>query len=105
MSVNAQIQKLWQEHLSSPFPRGYGGKEVNGIILAELDGAIAGCIHTFINADGQLDPRRIQILKKCSAHLVAVTQKLDGDALNFFVQLETLANLVCEEIGNTTNQV
>ena len=100
--MNSEIQRLWQEHLR-PFPKGYGGEEIDGIDLALLDTETAGCIYTYINSGGQLDPWRTEILKNCLNDLTAVTQKLDGNAFDFFNQLKILAKLVLQETGYTTN--
>ena len=100
--MNSEVQKLWQEHLR-PFPKGYGGEVIDGIDLALLDTETSGCIYTYINSGGQLDPWRIQILKSCLSDLTIVTQKLAGDAFDYFNQLKILAKLVLQEIENTTN--
>lgn len=100
MTVTAQIQKLWQEHLSLPFPKGCGGAEVEGIDLVMLDADTAGCVSTFINNNGRLDSWRTQVLKNRLDDLVVVTKELDGEALDFFVQIKMLVKIVLEEIGD-----
>ena len=95
--MNSEIQKLWQEHLR-PFPKGYGGEEIDGIDLALLDTETVGCIYTYVTNGGRLDSWRTQILQSCLDDLTAVTQKLDGNALGYFNELKIIAKLVLQEI-------
>jgi hypothetical protein len=36
------IADLWQEHLDTPFPKGFRGRDINGIDFGLLDANIAG---------------------------------------------------------------
>lgn len=99
--MNSEIQKLWQEHLR-PFPKGYAGEEIDGIDLALLDTETAGCIYTYVTSGGRLDSWRTKILQTCFVDLIAVTEKLDGNALDYFNELKIIAELVLQEIGNIT---
>lgn len=96
--MNPKISDLWQEHTSVKFPRGYGGTEIEGILLADLDGTAAGCILTFPDNDGALDLWRTAILGLCYRNLAVVMNKLEGEAKGYFARLETLSQLVLRDI-------
>jgi hypothetical protein len=100
MTMNSQIQKLWQTHLAVPFPEGIAGEVIDGVDLVLLDTFTAGCIHTYISNNGQLDSERIRILKKCLGELDLVIQKLDGLALDRYKRARTLATLVLQEASS-----
>ncbi|MBN1764856.1 MAG: hypothetical protein JW860_06325 [Sedimentisphaerales bacterium] len=57
-----EIQKLWFERYQVPFPRGLADKEIAGECLVSLDTFTAGCISSFIEKKGSLDPDRIENL-------------------------------------------
>jgi hypothetical protein len=92
------IEQLWQEHNSKPFPEGQGGREVEGIDLALLDGAIAGCISTFLERGGELDLWRTAVLGLCYHDVAVVRKHLRGDARDHFVRLESISKLVLKSV-------
>ena len=97
--MNQKIVELWNIHLTSKFPHGYGGKNIDGIELALLDGDVAGCILSFIENNGRLDLWRTAILGICYRDLtIVMTSQLSGEAQEFFSRLETLSNLVLKDI-------
>ena len=101
MMLNPQIEALWQEHLASAFPKGCGGKEIDGVDLVLLDADTSGCIQTLVNNDGQLDIWRTAILGLCYRDLAVVTASLRGEAREYFTRLETLAGLTLRTIRDT----
>ena len=87
MNAVSEIETMWNEWKSIPFPSDYAGEEVEGICLVSLDTYTAGCIQTFVSRKGSLDAERISILKKCEKDLEIITNKLEGDAKIYFEQL------------------
>jgi hypothetical protein len=97
--INRSIRKVWQDFLSRPFPDGCAGTEVEGIELSALDSFTAGCIDTFVANDGQLDAERLLILKKNAEDLELVIPKLEGDAIDYFEQLQLVSNEVLRVVS------
>ena len=99
------IQKIWQDFLSRPFPAGCAGSEVEGVELALLDTFAAGCIDTFVNDNGRLDADRISILKKCAEDLEIIIPRLEGEAIDYFEQLQLVSNEVLRVVSNRKVQI
>ena len=99
MTIPAEILELWQEHSASSFPKGYGGKEINGIDLSLLDAEIAGCIHRYVHNSGELDHRHIEILRKSLTDLNTIVLLLNSEELMYFNRLRNLAILVLQEVN------
>lgn len=99
MTIASEILTLWQQYSSAAFPKGYGGKEINGIDLPLLDVEIASCIHMYMYNGAELDARRVKILRERLIDLNTVVLILDGEELNYFNRLRELANLVLQEAG------
>ena len=95
------IQKIWREFASRPFPEGCAGIEVQGIELASLDTFAAGCIDTFVSNNGCLDRERISILKQCAAEIEVVVPTLQGEAMDYFEQLQLLSQEVLRVVSKT----
>ena len=98
MTIPSEILELWQQHSSAAFPKGYGGKEINGIDLPLLDAEIAGCIHIYVHNSGELDSRRVKTLRKCLIDLNTIVLLLNSAELIYFDRLRKLANLVLQEV-------
>ena len=98
MTIPSEILELWQQHSSTPFPKGYGGKVINGIDLSLLDAEIAGGIHMYVHNSGELDSRHVEILSKCLVDLNTVLLLLNHEELTYFNRLGQLADLVLEEV-------
>ncbi len=96
--MNHKILELWNIHMASKFPRGYGGEAIEGIDLVLVDSDVAGCVTTFIKNDGQLDLWRTAILGLCYRDSTIVTSRLSGEAKEYFSRLETLSILVLKDI-------
>ncbi|CAG0928199.1 hypothetical protein TFLX_00795 [Thermoflexales bacterium] len=101
MTLNPQIQALWQEHSAAMFPKEYGGKEIDGVDLVLLDADTSGCIQTLVSNGGQLDIWRTAILGLCYRDLAVVTTSLHGEAREYFTRLETLAGVALRAIRDT----
>ena len=96
--MNQKILELWNIHLASKFPPGYGGETVDDIDLVLLDSDVAGYALTFIQNNGKLDVWRTAILGRSYRDLTVVISHLSGEAKEFFSLLETLSNLVLKDI-------
>ena len=90
---------MWQEHSASSIPKGYGGKEINGIDLALLDAEIAGCIHMYVHNSRELDQRHVEILRKSLTDLNTIVLLLNSEELIYFNRLRSLAILVLQEVN------
>jgi len=87
-----------ESHLTRRFPAGYGGEDIDGIDLVLLDAETVGCISSFLNNGNEVDLERTAILGRCHRDLAVVVRQLNGEAKDYFSQLETLAELVLDAI-------
>ncbi len=97
----SNIQKIWQDFHSRPFPDGCAGVEIQGIELDALETYAAGCIDTFVNDNGRLDAERISILRQCADELEVVVLTLDGDARDYFEELGLLSQEVLRVVSRS----
>lgn len=97
MTIPPKILDLWQQYSSTAFPKGYGGKVINGIDLPLLDAEIAGCIRMYVTGM-KLDSQRIKILHERLIDLNAITLLLGSEELTYFNRLSQLANLILQEV-------
>jgi hypothetical protein len=95
------IQKIWRNFAMRPFPDGCAGVKVQGIELASLDTFAAGCIDTFVSNNGCLDRDRISILKRCAEEIKVVVPTLQGEAMDYFEQLQFLSQEVLRVASKT----
>jgi hypothetical protein len=94
--------ELWLEHRETPFPNGYGGKNVNDICITSLDNYASGCLHSYIKKDSnEISIEHYQILQKSKVDLASVLKYLDQDAFIYFSRLHDLCGLVIEEASIT----
>ena len=93
MSNSESISRLWQEHVSAPFPNGLAGREVEGEDLVMLEADIAGCIVTFLggNRAPALDPKRLEILNECATSLSRICPKLPVEHRAYFDRLRAMS--------------
>lgn len=98
MTIPSEILKLWQQHSSAAFPKGYGSKKINRIDLPLLDAEIAGCIHMYMHNDAKLDAQRVKTLRERLIDLNTIVLLLDSEELIYFDRLRKLANLVLQEV-------
>jgi|OpeIllAssembly_1097287.scaffolds.fasta_scaffold832635_2 hypothetical protein len=99
MTIPSEILKLWQQHSSAAFPKGYSDKKINGIDLSLLDAEIAGSIHMYMHNSEELDSWRVQILRERLIDLNNIVLLLDNEELIYFNRLSELANLIIQELG------
>ena len=87
-------QRLWDEHLSAPFPAGLRGQEIEGIDLVMLDADIAGCVSTWLGNKGRLDEPRRRWLEGSLDDLARILPLLaDRDERVYYERLRQLAQL------------
>ena len=91
-----EIEDMWQQFQTMPFPDGYAGEEIAGICLVSLDTFAAGCISTFVGCRGQLDAERTAILRQCMQELTTVLPELEGEAKSYFEYLAGLCQRVLQ---------
>ncbi|MER7149956.1 hypothetical protein [Streptomyces lydicus] len=98
MSRAEQLQnasRLWEEHLRAVFPAGLRGVELAGIDMVLLDASVAGCVSTWLNNAGSLDPARSRILQAGIEDLDRVLLEItEAQELRYFQRLRQLAVLV-----------
>ncbi|MCZ1007901.1 hypothetical protein [Streptomyces lydicus] len=96
--LSEQVQNavpLWDEHLRTPFPAGLRGVEFGGTDLVLLDAEIAGCVLTWLNNGGTLDPERTRVLRSRIEDLDRVLPQIPGSAgVRYCQRLRRLALLV-----------
>jgi hypothetical protein len=89
------VAALWTAHLQAPFPPRLRGAEIAGIDMVLLDADTAGCVSTWLNHHGQLDPWRQAVIAACLAELNTVLPQLDGIDADYYRRLRELAALIC----------
>jgi hypothetical protein len=94
------IKDLWEEHLATPFPVGFGAKDVNGIDFVMLDADIAGCVSAFISR-GNLNLKQAARLGLCYHDSLFVMSVINEKGQEYFWRLGRLAELVLKAIWLT----
>ncbi|MFJ4467616.1 hypothetical protein ACIP2X_09080 [Streptomyces sp. NPDC089424] len=98
MSRAGELQnasRLWEEHLGAVFPAGLRGAELADIDMVLLDASVAGCVTTWLNHAGTLDPARSRILQDSIKDLDRVLLEItEAQELQYFHRLRQLAVLV-----------
>jgi hypothetical protein len=92
------INDLWEEHLATPFPKGFRGKDLNGIDFVVLDADIAGCVQTFVER-GKLNMFQTSMLGLSYRDATFVIPTLNDEGAAYFWRLERLAELVLKAIA------
>ncbi|MDT0457670.1 hypothetical protein RM550_18315 [Streptomyces sp. DSM 41527] len=83
---------LWDEHLQAPFPAGLRGVESGGTDLVLLDAETAGCVLTWLNNGGTLDPERTRVLRSRIEDLDRVIPEIpDSAGIQYCQRLRRLA--------------
>jgi hypothetical protein len=98
ISEESLIEELWQEHRAAPFPKGFRGKDVNGIDFVVLDSQIAGCVSAFVER-GKLSNYQTAMLGLAYRNATYVLPLLNEDGAEYFWRLERLAELVLKQIA------
>lgn len=89
------IQKLYNEHLNTPFPD-LRGEEIDGIDLVMLDSDIAGLVQTFFAHRGQLNGDDFKILNHCYSDLKIVVRELENKHRLYFSNLLNIVEQIIE---------
>ncbi|MFI9207876.1 hypothetical protein ACIGW7_06995 [Streptomyces sp. NPDC053253] len=94
--------RLWHEHRCAPFPAGLRGAEFGGTDMVLLDADTAGCVLTWLNNGGALDPKRTRILRSCIEDLDRVIPQITEPAgAQYYDHLRQLALLVARTLSST----
>ena len=93
-----EIEMLWNEWKTLPFPSEVVGKEVLGICITSLDTFTAGCIDYFIENNGSINDQRRSILKSCHKDIENIIQNLDSESKAYFEKLFILSDKVLDFI-------
>lgn len=92
---------LWHEHLDAPFPADLRGAEFGSTDMVLLDADTAGCVLTWLNNGGTLDPDRSRILQSCIEKLDLVIPEITGLAgIQYYQRLRQLALLVSATLSD-----
>ncbi|MDH2412392.1 hypothetical protein ACG5V6_25370 [Streptomyces chitinivorans] len=87
--------RLWREHLDADFPADLRGVEFEGIDMVMLDADTAGCVCTWLNNGGALDPERRHIPQACLEDLARVIPQISAPSgRQYHQRLHRLALLV-----------
>ncbi len=89
------IPKVWEMHLSAPFPSCARGREVSGVDLVLLDSSAAGCISTFI-ASGRIDDEQAHVLRRSLLLLGDAMNGLPSESRPYFERLAGIGRAVLE---------
>ena len=92
------ITDLWQEHLSTPFPKELRGKDMNGVDLVALDADIAGCVTTFLEG-GKLNLYQTAVLGLSYQRASHVVPVLNDEGAAYYWRLERLAELILKAVA------
>ncbi|HEX9996371.1 MAG TPA: hypothetical protein VGB45_04445 [Abditibacterium sp.] len=85
-----EIEQLWNDFKNRPFPRGWSERGFDIADLAEVDGASAGCISTFIHNKGTLDEPRKVGLQGCIQCLREMEKSVGDDDLRLKMYITEL---------------
>jgi hypothetical protein len=92
------ISELWIAHSQFRFPKGYEGRDVNGICVALVDTYASGCISSYMCHDEKsIDIERYQILQKCMKEIELFLPYLKDDAFEYFARLHEMCSLIIDE--------
>ncbi|MEU7068162.1 hypothetical protein [Streptomyces sp. NPDC046161] len=102
---SVQVQnagRLWHEHLHTPFPASLRGVEFGDTDMVLLDTETAGCVITWLDNGGVLDPERTRILQGCIENLDRVIPQITELAgAQYYERLRQLALLVSRALSST----
>ncbi|RKS79591.1 hypothetical protein BZB76_1066 [Actinomadura pelletieri DSM 43383] len=93
-AVLIEVTVLWAEHLGAPWPEElYRVDDRDGDVV-EIDGAMAGCISTYVQDRGVLDAKRSRILQACARDLQKILPHLHGEGAQYIRRLIRMAELI-----------
>nr|WP_202487752.1 hypothetical protein [Streptomyces sp. SID8354] len=95
---------MWQEFRKVPFPARLRGVELAGEDMVLLDLCLAGCVSTWGGKGGDLDAKRLRILREC---LTALEKALplvgDTEGLDYYERLHHMAKLALTATPHATD--
>ncbi|MWA06965.1 hypothetical protein F8568_042825 [Actinomadura sp. LD22] len=93
-AVLIEVTVLWAEHLGAPWPEElYQVDDRDGDVV-EIDGAMAGCISTYVQERGVLDAKRSRILQACARDLQRILPRLRSEGARHVRRLIRIAELI-----------
>ncbi|MEV5711643.1 hypothetical protein [Actinoallomurus sp. NPDC052274] len=93
-AVFDEVAVLWAEHLGTPWPDDLSWVDDRGGDLAEIDGAMAGCISGYVKGRGVLAEARSLILHDCARDLRSILPRLHGEGAAYVRRLIRMAELI-----------
>ncbi|WP_017601046.1 hypothetical protein [Nocardiopsis lucentensis] len=91
--VLTELELLWAEHLSAPFPDLGSVGRVTDTELPYLDAAVAGFVSSYL-ADGLLDAAAVAGMDRSRHELRAAVAALRGEAAVSFGRLLRMTDLI-----------
>jgi hypothetical protein len=88
-----RLARLWEEHMSAPFPAGWRGTDVAGVDLVLADADVAGLVRTELDGGG-IDDAGIAALWARAADLDKIVPLIDEEyCAAYFARLRAMARL------------
>jgi hypothetical protein len=72
--------------------------------MAEIDGAMAGCVSNYVESRGAVDEERSRILQECARDLRRILPRLRGEGAVYVRRLIRMAELIDHD-GRPASQV
>ena len=97
MTTLTDIKRMWQVHRRARFPAEARGRDIDGVDLARLDSLAAGCISSFLDDLGELDPKKARLLEDIAGQLQRVVPEMEASMRSYYENLAALiaAVLAC----------
>ncbi|MFF7258678.1 hypothetical protein ACFZCL_00070 [Streptomyces sp. NPDC008159] len=87
-----RLARLWEEHMSAPFPAGWRGTDIAGLDLVLVDADVAGLVRTEL--DGGIDDADVATLWARAAVLDKIVPLIDEEyCAAYFARLRAMARL------------
>lgn len=93
-----EIIRLYDQHLTTPFPDRRSGETILGVDLVLVDSDTAGLADKYIHSRGNLGADDIRILNRCYSDLETVVKELSGEDRQYFARLQNIVGLILERI-------
>ena len=92
------ISEMWILHSESRFPKGYGGRDVNGICVTSIDTYVSGCVSSYMRYDNKsIDVERHITLQNSKNDLEKVLPYLEEEAREYFERLYEMCCVILKE--------
>lgn len=92
-----EVTVLWAEHLGAPWPDNLYREDDRDGDLAEIDGAMAGCISGYVKSRGALDEERFRNLQDGARDLRRTLPRLRGADAACVRRLIQMAELINDD--------